>query len=231
MNELLTILGLVVLTSAALFLGWWLLIASEGVYLGRRVVVWLYDVFAPRYDAIKHFRREYDHRFLAQPLMARISPNKAPLILDVATGTGRLPLAMIRHAHFEGKIIGVDLSEPMLRHAWLKFIEERRVMLLQAPAERLPFASNTFDGVSCLEALEFMIDHQAALAEMVRVLKPGGVFLITNRINTRWMPGKTYDTETFVELLFDAGIDDIHVEKWQVDYDRVWGIKPAEPSS
>ncbi|MFN8531010.1 MAG: class I SAM-dependent methyltransferase [Anaerolineae bacterium] len=217
------------------FVGWWLLIASEGVYLGRRVVIWLYDLFAPRYDGIKGFRQEYDHRFLAQPMMKRLAPETAPLILDVATGTGRFPLAMSRHPKFRGRVIGVDLSRPMLRYGQPKFgvIQNRyaRVNLMQANAERLPFPDACFDAVTCLEALEFMIHQQVVLAEMLRVLKPGGVLLITNRINTRWMPRKTYTTEQYVDLLFSVGVDDISVEKWQVDYDRVWGIKQSEPNA
>ena len=207
-------------------LGWWLLIASEGVYLGRGVVVYLYDRFAKRYDGVKHFRREYDHRYLAQPIMIRVAPNKAPVMLDVATGTGRLPLAMIRHAQFQGKIIGADLSRPMLDHAQPKFTNEPRVTLLHTAAETLPFPNETFDVVSCLEALEFMVDRQRVLAELVRVLKPGGLLLISNRINTRWMPRKLYTNDQLVEALFSLGMDDIEIEKWQVDYDRVWGLKP-----
>jgi ubiquinone/menaquinone biosynthesis C-methylase UbiE len=210
-------------------LGWWLLIESEGVYLGRRVVIWLYDLYAGRYDDIKHFRSEYDHRFLAQPLMKRLARNKAPLILDVATGTGRLPLAMIRHTHFKGRVIGVDLSERMLRQAQVKFAGEDRVTLMLAPAENLPFLDDSFDVVTCLEALEFMREPAKVVHECIRVLRPGGVLLITNRINTRWMPGKIFTGDEMAYMLLAFGIDEIEIEKWQFDYDRVWGLKPIEP--
>ncbi len=231
MNDFLGVILILILAAvtigALIFLGWWLLIASEGVYLGRRVVILLYDWFAPRYDGVKGFRREYEHRFLAQPIMTQIAPKKAPLMLDVATGTGRLPLTMIHHPQFTGRVIGVDLSLPMLRHALPKFEADPRVLFAQCPAERLPFAECVFDVVTCLEAIEFVSDQRAALAEMYRVLKPGGLIVITHRINTRWMPRKTYSRDDFAELLLDTGFDELRFKPWQVDYQQVWGIKPA----
>ncbi len=227
LNVILIVLLAVIGIGGLIFLGWWLLIASEGVYLGRRVVILLYDWFAPRYDGVKGFRREYEHRFLAQPIMQEIAPEKSPLMLDVATGTGRLPLAMIRHPQFSGRVIGIDLSLPMLRHALPKFSGDARVLFAQSPAERVPFADDTFDVVTCLEALEFVSDQRAALAEMFRVLKPGGMILITHRINTRWLPRKTYTRDHYAEMLLDAGFDEIRFKPWQVDYQQVWGIKPA----
>lgn len=230
MGDLSALILVIVVICALIALGWWLLIESEGVYLGRRVVIWLYDVYAGRYDAIKHFRRDYDNQYLAQPIMMHIAPNKAPFMLDVATGTGRLPLAMLRYASFGGRVIGVDLSRRMLEHAAPKFVADSQVMLVLAPAERLPFHDETFDVVTCLEALEFTSDMRVTLIEIVRVLKPGGLLLITNRISTRFMPGKTLSTEGMIAVLMMLGIDRIRMEKWQVDYDQVWGFKPDAPS-
>jgi len=226
-NDLLTLLLLVVIASALIALGWWLLFETEGVYLGRRVVIWLYDLYAGRYDDIKHFRREYDHMFLAQPIMERIAPVKSALILDVATGTGRLPLAMLRHAHFQGRVIAVDLSRRMLGFAAVKF-NDTHVNLLVSPAEHLPFADHTFDLVTCLEALEFMERPQAVITEMIRVLRPGGILLTTNRINTKLMPGKTYVDDDIAALLQKSGMGQIEIQGWQADYDLVWGYKKGE---
>ncbi len=217
------LLGLVALGILALV--WWLLIASEGVYLGRRMVVWLYDAFAGRYDAIKHYSKEYDHMLLAQPIMAGIAPVKAPLVLDAATGTARLPLALLRHRQFQGRIVGVDLSRRMLFHAARKIGGDRRVSLIWTPAEHLPFDDDTFDVACCLEALEFMMDSTAVLRELVRVLRPGGLLFVTNRINTRLMPGKTMSDEHMRALLELLGVENVAVEYWQVDYNRVWGRK------
>ena len=160
--------------AAIIALGWWLLIETEGVYLGRRVVVWLYDLYAGRYDGIKQFSKQYDHQYLAQPIMEQIAPLQTPLILDVATGTGRLPLALLRHRQFHGRVIGADLSRKMLARAAAK-IDDPRVTLIWTPAEHLPFPDDTFDVVTCLEAVEFMIHREAVLRELVRVLRPDGL--------------------------------------------------------
>jgi ubiquinone/menaquinone biosynthesis C-methylase UbiE len=206
-------------------LGWWLLVASEGVYLGRRVVVWLYDLYAGRYDDIKHYSKEYDHMLLAQPIMQDIAPVKNPLVLDAATGTARLPLALLRHRHFQGRVVGADLSRRMLAQAAAKLNGERRVTLIWTPAERLPFPDDTFDVVTCLEALEFMTDTEAVLRELLRVLRPGGLLFVTNRINTRLMPGKTRTDEDMRALLESLGAERVEIEYWQVDYNRVWAHK------
>ena len=214
---------------AIIALGWWLLIESEGVYLGRRVVIWLYDLYANRYDDIKHFRQEYDHMFLAQPIMELIAPHKAPLVLDVATGTGRLPVAILLHAHFQGRIVGLDMSRSMLRNAAYKLgSPNSRAPLLHAPAEALPFPNDTFDVVTCLEALEFMESDERVLREMVRVLRPGGLLLVTNRINTRLMPGKTRPAEQMQALIESMGVENVVIDYWQVDYDRVFGHKAGD---
>ncbi len=218
---------LVALVLAALIVafGWWALIATEGVYLGRRVVVWLYDLFAPRYDAVKRFHPQHDHMFLAQPLMARAAPLRAPYVLDVATGTGRLPLALLRHAHFEGPIIALDASRAMLAAAARKLEGQAGVLLLQGDALRLPFRVGEFDVVTCLEAIEFMTRPDAAVRELCRVLRPGGWLLITNRRTGRWMPGKTYTEDRLRALLAECGLGAIAWESWQVDYDLVWARK------
>ena len=80
------------------FLIWWLIVETEGVYLGKRIVVALYDLCAPRYDRIKRFDEYADATLIALPIMSRVEPQTDPLILDVATGTGRLPLIMARYA-------------------------------------------------------------------------------------------------------------------------------------
>ncbi|MBZ0288345.1 MAG: class I SAM-dependent methyltransferase, partial [Anaerolineae bacterium] len=211
---------------------WWLLIASEGVYLGRRVVIWLYDLYAHRYDGVKNYYREYEQMYLAKPIMEAIAPHRSPMVLDVATGTGRLPLALMQHPAFQGRIVGVDLSRQMLRHAAKNLdLYAERVDFLWSPAERLPFADNTFDLVTSLEALEFMSNPKAVLAELVRVLRPGGLLLISQRQNTRFMPGKIWTSGEIQTILAELGVDEAKAQIWQVDYRKVWGHKAGQSNA
>lgn len=217
------------LTFGLAALGWWLIVASEGVYLGRRAVIALYDLFARRYDGVKKFDSIYEHALLAQPIMEHIAPHRSPLVLDVATGTGRLPLALLKHKHFQGRVIAVDLSRAMLRQAAGKLHGyEQQSALLWCPADRLPFADDLFDVVCCLEALEFTPNPEATLRELIRVLRPGGLLFISNRINTRLMPGKTWDREQLAGLLVEYGIEDADLEPWQSDYDKVWAFNGGD---
>jgi ubiquinone/menaquinone biosynthesis C-methylase UbiE len=223
----LVILALVVTGAGGLL--WWLLVTTEGVYLGRRVVIWLYDRYARRYDRIKEFMPDYERWLLARPILGEIAQHQSPLVLDVATGTGRLPLALCEYEDFHGRVIGIDLSRAMLAQAAHKLQPHcARVDLLWWPAESLPFADNAFDVVTCLESLEFMPDPKAALAELIRVLRPGGLLLITNRIGRHMMPGKTWTEEQLFALLETLGIDLAQSEPWQVDYRKVWAMKAGD---
>jgi SAM-dependent methyltransferase len=153
------------------------------------------------------------------------------LLLDVATGTARLPVALLAIPFYEGEIVGLDISREMLREAARKCkAYVGRVTFLHHPASPLPFEDETFDAVSCLEALEFMPDRKAALAEMVRVLRPGGFFAVSNRVgmDARLMPGRTDQPEQFEEYLESLGLIEIHTRPWQSYYSLAFARKPGE---
>lgn len=214
------------LALALLWLAWWLLVASEGVYLGQRAVIWLYDRFATRYDAAKGFEPLYEQALLAQPLLDEIAPLRSPMVLDVATGSGRLPVALLEHPDFQGRVIACDLSRGMLGIAGRKLRDQaQRCLLLRCTAQDLPFEDGSFDAVTCFEALEFMTRPGSALAELLRVLRPGGLLFISNRINTRLMPGKTWQEERLARLLRRHGAETMRREPWQIDYERVFARK------
>ena len=214
---------------------WWLLITTEGVYLGRRVVVWLYDVYARRYDRIKQYNPAWESATLGRPLLRALLDIPAPIVLDVATGTARLPLAIFGQPAFNGYVIGLDYSRRMLHVAAEKVAPIGfRVTLIYQPAQKLPFGDNTFDAVTCLEALEFMPDPDAVIAEIVRVARPGALLLLTVRkgVEARLMPGKTMDRDAFAAHLYERfGLEEIVLAVWQIDYDLVWALKPGESAS
>lgn len=226
MSDWLAVFGIIALAGLIVFLVYWLLVATEGIYLGQRVVTWLYDVYAGRYEDIKGFQPHLEMQYVGQPLMHEIEPNMSPLVLDVATGTGRLPMTLLRYKRFSGRVIGVDLSMRMMDVAMRK-TDAPNVSFAQAPAERLPFADDLFDVVTCLEALEFMSDAQQALAEMLRVLKPGGVLMTTRRVTARWMPTRAWTPGAMMARLEDIGYERVEFQRWQVDYDLVWARKPG----
>lgn len=223
------ILGLIALLALGGLAIYWLVFLTEGVYLGRRAVIWLYDLYAGRYDDIKQYDPVTESYFLAIPLLQRLVAVRAPLILDVATGTARLPLALLDQPVFQGRIVALDLSRKMLAVAAAKLAPHRsRVALLHQRAETLPFPDNTFDAVTCLEALEFMMNPPAVLRELVRVLRPGGLLVLTNRQgrDAHLMPGRTFAHAHLDRLLRDEmGMAAVEIQPWQVDYRIVWAVK------
>ncbi|MCB8924661.1 MAG: methyltransferase domain-containing protein [Ardenticatenaceae bacterium] len=221
----------IVLTTAVLaLLLYWLLITTEGVYLGRRVVVWLYDITAHKYDGIKEFDEDAEQFFLIRPLLVRLRPIPNPLVLDVATGTGRLPGFLLDAPTFNGRVVGLDASRKMLSFAAEKLRPfGPRASLVQQVADKLPFADNQFDLVTCLEALEFFPSDTAALQEMIRVLKPGGTLLVTRRKgpDAKLFVGRYRNVQQFEAVLISLGMEEVHTNPWQEDYDQVFGRKPV----
>ncbi|MBN1888033.1 MAG: class I SAM-dependent methyltransferase [Thermoflexales bacterium] len=216
--------ALVLLLAALLLLGslaYWQLVVAEGVHLGQRVVSLLYDGTAHRYDAIKCFNSDDEDLFLGAPL-AQALRLATPLVLDVACGTGRLPRTLLSQPEFHGKVVGLDASRRMLAKAGQLLGDG--VPLIWQVAERLPFDDASFDAVTCLEALEFMPSAPRALAEIGRVLRPGGLLLTTNRVGpaARWLPGHTLSTPALEQLLASLGFEQVRAQIWQVEYDLVW---------
>ena len=213
---------------AGLFI-YWLLFLTEGVYLGERVVVYLYDVYARRYDNIKQWDKEEEITYLAQPFAAEIdTKRRPPLILDVAAGTGRLTRA-VRAANLlpDARWVLLDASEKMLIQAASHLGLGPKLHYVQHSAQRLPFEDATFDVVACFEALEFMPKPEAVLAELVRVLRQGGLLVTTNRIGpvARLMPGRTWTHGAVYQLQRDLGQRHVSIRPFLVDYEWVGSTK------
>jgi ubiquinone/menaquinone biosynthesis C-methylase UbiE len=212
---------------------YWLVVLTEGAYLGPRAVTFLYDRGAGTYDRVKEFDAVEDAWDLAMPLQRALKAAKGPLILDVATGTGRLPLVLLRRLDFDGHIVGLDISLKMLQEARRKTAgHDDRVILLWKDALTLPFPDATFDAVTCVEALEFMADPHLALEEMARVLRPGGTLLLTNRVgfDAFLMPGRTFSGGHLADLLASLSLTSVEIKTWQTYYDLVWAKKEGNLS-
>lgn len=225
---LLATLGAVAL---GLFL-YWALVITEGAYLGPRAVTTLYDWTPGYYDRIKAVTWKRDDECLTMPMLEWLDGVSRPLILDVGTGTGRFPKAMLSDDRFDGQVWGLDISIGMLHRARQRVAEfGDRCTLICEDADRLPFPGETFDAVVCLETLEFTPSPERTLSELMRVLRPGGVLLITNRIGrARWFPGRTYSDQQLVDLLCWYPLSRIEIHSWNTFYDQVWVRRAGEPS-
>jgi ubiquinone/menaquinone biosynthesis C-methylase UbiE len=100
---------------------------------------------------------------------------------------------------------------------------------VQGWSQPLPFAAESFDLVASLEMLEFTPKPTRTLREMVRVLRPDGWLLVSNRIGwqARLILGHHFSQRALRQILENEGLVDIQFFAWQMDYDLVWGYKPA----
>ena len=145
----------------------------------------MFDRIAPAYDRLNHtlsFQIDKLWRRHVVRIVRRMQPRR---ILDVATGTGDLALAMARRMRGV-QVLGVDLSENMLAEARRKATAcglDERVVLSLGDAERLEVADASVDVVTVAFGVRNFGDLGAGLREIARVLKPGGTLLICNESN------------------------------------------------
>lgn len=211
----------------------------EGVHLGPRFQAWFYDRWATKYDAGKRESQLGDDEMLAQPLMEKVADVPEPFVLDFATGTGRLSYALLNRPEFTGRILAVDISQKMLEQAASKlqsaspplpkgYDVSARVEFLRQPDMPLPFPDAAFDVVCCLEVLELLPDAQAALHEMSRLLRPGGVLLTSRGTEESGRKAKVRSAVEFTSMLQQSGFETIQITKWWKLFDRVLAVKQGE---
>jgi ubiquinone/menaquinone biosynthesis C-methylase UbiE len=201
----------------------------EGIHIGPRLQAYLYDRWAKNYDKAKKASQQEDTVMLARPLLEKISEVPAPLVLDVATGTGRLPFALFSQADFAGNVIAVDISFGMLEQAFNKLASHHgRFTLLQYKTFPLPFQDETFDVVCCVEALELIGEKQAAVTELARLLRPGGVLLTSRGTEESGRGIVVISKNILTSLLQNAGFDEVEIVPWWKVFNRVFARKPGK---
>ncbi len=144
----------------------------------------MFDAISPRYDLMNTVMTGgLHHRW--RRLAARATlPRPGLLALDVGCGTGDMALAL--RAAGARAVVGVDIAPAMLRHALRKLDArgETGVTLLLGDALRLPFRDGTFDATATAFTLRNTADVHAALAEMRRVVRPGGRVVVLEGAET-----------------------------------------------
>lgn len=116
-------------------------------------------------------------------ILQALAPQPGERVLDVGTGPGFVAAELAAAVGPSGWVCGVDISEPMLSLARAHCQQMPWVDFRPGEATRLPFAEGQFDIAVCSQVLEYVRDLPAALAEMHRVLCPGGRALI---LDTDW---------------------------------------------
>lgn len=155
----------------------------------------MFDNIAPTYDKLNHIMSLNIDRVWRRRVMRIVRRSKAHKIMDVATGTGDLAIAMAKRVD-RTQILGVDLSEEMLAVARRKVEKqglEERIMLEKGDAENLAMVgTESIDAATVAFGVRNFENIERGLSEIYRTLKPGGKLVVLefsmpkNRI-VRWV--------------------------------------------
>ena len=135
----------------------------------------LFDGIASRYDLYSQLFSFFQTGSWRRYLISRLQAGSGDTVLDICTGTAGVAMDIVGASG--ARVVGVDLSDGMLRLGQKNVAKaglQGNVELLLGRAEALAFADDSFDAVSFTYLLRYVDDPLATLAEIVRVLKPGG---------------------------------------------------------
>ncbi len=156
---------------------------------------------AAKYDVMNDLMSAGLHRLWKSFTIAQAGIRPGFKVLDIAGGTGDLAKAFAKKAGPSGEVWLTDINESMLRVGRDRLLNlGYSTPIMLCDAEKLPFPDNYFDRVSVAFGLRNMTHKDAALAEMRRVLKPGGKLLVLE-FSKVWAPlQKPYDAYSFSVL-------------------------------
>jgi len=136
----------------------------------------VFDSVAGRYDVMNDVMSLGLHRVWKRFTVNATGVRPGMRVLDLAGGTGDLARLFCERVGGEGTVVLTDINGAMLARGRDRMIDEGRLVpTVQCDAEKLPFAGGSFDCVSIAFGLRNVTHKDTALAEMRRVLKPGGV--------------------------------------------------------
>jgi demethylmenaquinone methyltransferase/2-methoxy-6-polyprenyl-1,4-benzoquinol methylase len=166
-----------------------------------RQVRGVFDSVAPKYDLMNDLMSMGLHRVWKAYTVQVANLREGDRALDIAGGTGDLALAFSKKVGKSGQVVHTDINEAMLRTGRNRLLDAGVVLpTMVCDAEKLPFADNYFDVVSVAFGLRNMTHKDIALAEMNRVLKPGGKLLVLEFSKVAPPLAKAYDWYSFKVL-------------------------------
>lgn len=146
----------------------------------KQQVAEMFDDVASKYDFLNRFLSMGIDQGWRRKAIRRLKPIKPQSILDVATGTGDFAMMTYKMLTPQ-KITGIDISKGMLEVGREKVAKEKLsayIQLMEGDSENLPFKDNSFDAVTVSFGVRNFQNLEKGIAEMYRILKPGGKLVI-----------------------------------------------------
>ena len=144
-----------------------------------------FDKAADTYDAVAALQNEIGDRLVERLDYIRLQPRR---ILDLGAGTGLFTAALLKR-YRKADVVALDIAERMLQRVQARGGWFRKPQCVCADAETLPFADDSFDFIFSNLMLQWCTDLESTLAELRRVLAPGGLLMFT-----------TFGPDTLMEL-------------------------------
>ncbi|MBK9115477.1 MAG: bifunctional demethylmenaquinone methyltransferase/2-methoxy-6-polyprenyl-1,4-benzoquinol methylase UbiE [Betaproteobacteria bacterium] len=161
----------------------------------------VFDSVAGRYDVMNDLMSAGLHRLWKRFAVDAVLPRPGMRVLDLAGGTGDLARLFARRVGGAGTVVHTDINLAMLAEGRDKLIDRGFALpTVQCNAEALPFPDRTFDVVSIAFGLRNVTRKEAALAEMRRVLRPGGAAMVLEFSRVAAPLAPAYDWYSFTVL-------------------------------
>jgi demethylmenaquinone methyltransferase / 2-methoxy-6-polyprenyl-1,4-benzoquinol methylase len=161
----------------------------------------VFDSVASKYDLMNDLMSMGMHRAWKAYTVMVANLHEGDRVLDIAGGTGDLALAFAKKVGKTGQVVHTDINEAMLRTGRDRLLDAGVALpTLVCDAEKLPFPNDYFDVVSVAFGLRNMTHKDVALAQMNRVLKPGGKLLVLEFSKVAPPLEKLYDWYSFKVL-------------------------------
>lgn len=161
----------------------------------------VFDSVAPKYDLMNDLMSAGLHRIWKSYTVLVADVKAGMQVLDIAGGTGDLAMAFAPKVGPRGQVWHTDINHAMLLTGRRRLLDKGILLpTLVCDAEKLPFADAYFDRVTVAFGLRNMTHKEQALAEMHRVLKPGGKLLVLEFSKVAKILEKPYDWYSFQVL-------------------------------
>jgi demethylmenaquinone methyltransferase/2-methoxy-6-polyprenyl-1,4-benzoquinol methylase len=161
----------------------------------------VFDSVAGKYDLMNDLMSGGMHRFWKRYAVGVAAPRAGARVLDLAGGTGDLARLFADAAGASGRVVLTDINGAMLAEGRDKLLDRGRPLeVVQCDAEKLPFRDRAFDVVSIGFGLRNVTRKESALAEMRRVLAPGGVAVVLEFSKVAAPLAPAYDWYSFAVL-------------------------------